>query len=258
MNSPCNKLRRLLRYAAACVKSCSGSATENIMRIRYWLAASLGLASGGQAQSPAPISPVSTTTIAVSPMPFAVEQRAPGIYLATNCADPSGFVRLDGSRADLSEKYKLSFNFDITRTALNVKATLPGTSAKVKTQKHGPIFYFHLTGMMPATTTTVRFASLEGKAFKSPFEFRLVRFAAKGGDRVADLGRISLGGGTSNGGSKTQMDFLSSVQSPGVYKVWTQQELAPGAYAFVAVLAKNSQGLGEDGVSPDVYDFSVE
>ncbi len=211
------------------------------------------VANNGMAQTIASSAAPVTETVAAAPV-----ASHPGIYVATNGADPAGFVRLDGVRADLSEKTKMSFSFDVTNTALAVKATLPGTASAVKLQKRMPTFYFDLTGTTPGTVATPRFANLAGKPFKSPFEFRLVRFTIKGGTRVADLGRISLMGGTGSGNSKTQIPFASTAVSPGIFRVWSQMELTPGAYGFVSVKPRDQQDFGEDGVSSDVYDFTVE
>jgi hypothetical protein len=178
---------------------------------------------------------------------------SPGLYYAQEPGNPSARVKLNATRAEMKEVYKIKFNFDITRTGVTVQAVLPGETAKMVIKTRQPVFFFNLS---PGTPSSAGLIDSNGKPITSAYSYRLLRFRAKNGNRSVDVGGLSLTGGTASSDKKIEVRFTADTVSPTVFKVHPNAPLAPGQYAFVNVARESD--LGDGGVSDTVFDFTIE
>ncbi len=205
------------------------------------------------AQTPLPTTARIIVPPTPAPDPAAPALPPPGIYYTPGAATVAELAPLDRVSADLHENYKPNFSFDITRTAINTKATLPGEKAKLVIKGERPLFYFYL---MAGANGAFVVQDASGRLITAPYSYRLLSFKAKNGDRVASVGQLSLGGGTGRSSSKSQFNFTADQIAPATYRVTLTEPLVPGNYGFVNVVRDGD--LGDDGVSPTVFAFTVE
>jgi hypothetical protein len=191
-----------------------------------------------------PVAPIAPPAAALPP---------PGIYYAPGAGSVAELIPLDRVNADLSESYKPSFSFDITKTAINTKARLEGARAKLIIKGERPVFYFYL--MAPPNGGFGVFDA-RGRLITAPYSFRLLSFRLKNGGRVANVGVLSLGGGTAKSSDSVQVNFVPDHVAPDTYRVTLIEPLLPGHYGFINVLKDGK--IGDDGVSPTVFAFTVE
>jgi hypothetical protein len=179
----------------------------------------------------------------------------PGIYYCTG--QPCKLTELEAtvySQAKMGSGILTSMTYGIAKTKM--KATLSGHKANLQIEKKKPVFYFYFD-----KNNTNNFGNNGAQVFwfasaTSPNEFLLAKFSTTKKSREIVTGSWNSYAGMSSGiDDKNKISFKYEKVSPGVYKVFTEQELEEGEYCFMY-----AGGTSVYGNAPlqKVYDFGIK
>jgi hypothetical protein len=208
-------------------------------------------------------SSVSSTATGNSDSPDPTAPHASGIYVLNDWTAPSKMVRMDATAANQSKSggmlgYALTYGL----ASMKTKAVLSNASARVKVTGKRPNFYFYFDQANASLSNGAPsgFFFGGGSAVTSPNEFSLVRFDVKKGNREATTGKINITGGKSGVMDKARVSFTYADISPGVFKVYPEEDLAPGEYGFMYSAASGSGAdmFGGGGGTMRIFDFTVQ
>lgn len=144
-----------------------------------------------------------------------------------------------------------AFSYGISNLSKN--AVLSGANAHFQILENRPVFYFYFNQQQQSLTTSS--GTLSGNAIgkaTSPNEFILIKAAKKGNDREFPMSSQNISGEQSGVSSKNQTGFQFQKLSDGVYKIYFNEDLPSGEYAFMyAGMTAGSTG------NSTLYDFSI-
>ena len=155
------------------------------------------------------------------------------------------------SQAKIGSGILTSLTYGIAKTKM--KATLSGEKSQLQILETNPIFYFYFdknTSGNLGTQSQFLFSNAT-----SPNEFFLVKFTVAKQNREVVTGSVnSYAGMTSGIDDKCKVSFKFEKVSQGVYKVYTEQPLGKGEYAFMYA----GSAAAYTATTQKVYDFGVQ
>ena len=127
---------------------------------------------------------------------------------------------------------------------MKFKAVLAGASAALQIDSPRPVFYFYFEEKNSGLSRTNYFAT-------SPNEFSLVKMDVKKSGREVVVSQANVFGAESGTLDKYARGFSYDKIAPGVYKVYSKEDLAEGEYGFYF-------GGGQEGASfGKIFDFGI-
>jgi hypothetical protein len=180
-----------------------------------------------------------------------------GIWiLSTNSSGKSHMTMLERA-AYQGTKTGGFFTSAITYGAVKAKtkAILPGNAASIRTSQGKPVFYFYFEDKEAGLGRGGFFA---GGNISNPNQFALLKLNVEKHDRSTEIGAFSMWGASSGSQEKSMVAFKADRLAPGLYKVETNNDLAPGEYCFVATSSvAGAYGSGAT-FAHDLFDFGVD
>jgi hypothetical protein len=189
---------------------------------------------------------------------------AAGVYLLADWANPARMDHIDATTANQTKNTgMLGYAFSGGIAAIKMKSVLPNEAARIKSTSKRPVFFFYFDKANASLSNSGGgFSSLLGlSAVTSPNEFSLVKFDVKEGHREIATGKFSMYGGAKSGVmDKSRIDFTYKDISPGVFKVFMNQDMEPGEYGFIySSSAGSGIGMYAGGISSSrIFDFTVK
>lgn len=182
-----------------------------------------------------------------------------GVYMATEAR----MVRIDPTTSNQSKTGGiLGYAFTGGIASLSIKAVIPNITARVRTGRARPTFYFYFDeatrGLSQAGGTSL-WLSGPASAITSPNEFSLIRFEVKKDRRETRVGSMNLAGAKAGVMDKDRIAFDYEQVTPGVFKVTPSSDLTSGEYGFLySVSAGAGPGMWGNGTgSARIFDFAV-
>lgn len=182
-----------------------------------------------------------------------------GVYMATEAR----MVRIDPTTSNQSKTGGiLGYAFTGGIASLSIKAVIPNITARVRTGRARPTFYFYFDeatrGLSQAGGASL-WLSGPASAITSPNEFSLIRFDVKKDRRETRVGSMNLAGAKAGVMDKDRIPFDYEQVTPGVFKVTPSSDLPTGEYAFLySVSAGAGPGMWGNGTgSARIFDFAV-
>ena len=181
-----------------------------------------------------------------------------GVYLATD----TRMVRIDPTTSNQSKTGGiLGYAFTGGIASLSIKAVIPNITARVRTGRSRPAFYFYFDEATRGLSQSGGSLWLSGpaSAITSPNEFSLIRFEVKKDRRETRVGSMNLAGAKAGVMDKDRIPFDYEQVTPGVFKVTPSSDLAAGEYGFLySVSAGAGPGMWGNGTgSARIFDFAV-
>ena len=181
-----------------------------------------------------------------------------GVYLATDAR----MVRIDPTTSNQSKTGGiLGYAFTGGIASLSIKAVIPNITARVRTGRTRPAFYFYFDEATRGLSQSGGSLWLSGpaSAITSPNEFSLIRFEVKKDRRETRVGSMNLAGAKAGVMDKDRIPFDYEQVTPGVFKVTPSSDLAAGEYGFLySVSAVAGPGMWGNGTgSARIFDFAV-
>ena len=178
----------------------------------------------------------------------------PGIYMYADSAGRPTLMMLEPSAysAGKSGGYlKSALTYGIAKT--KTKAVVRGEQAAIRTTDRRPVFYF----VFEKTNGGLSVASgpFFGNGVTSPNEFTLIRLRVSGGGRETVVMSSNAFGSSSGTSDKSVVLFRMTRLRPGYYRVYLEQDLAPGEYCFFGT-GSQAAGPGMMAVSR-LWDFGI-
>lgn len=187
-----------------------------------------------------------------------------GIYMLADWLPQPRMVRIDPTTSNQSKTGGvLGYAFTGGIASLSIKAVIPNISARVRTGRNRPTFYFYFDeasrGLSQAGGASLWLAG-PASAITSPNEFTLVQFDVKKDRRETRVGSMNLAGAKSGVMDKDRIAFDYEQVTPGVFKVTPRAELAAGEYGFLySVSAGTGPGMWGNGTGgARIFDFAVQ
>ncbi len=182
-----------------------------------------------------------------------------GVYIATDAR----MVRIDPTTSNQSKTGGiLGYAFTGGIASLSIKAVIPNITARVRTGRARPTFYFYFDeatrGLSQAGGASL-WLSGPASAITSPNEFSLIRFDVKKDRRETRVGSMNLAGAKAGVMDKDRIPFDYEQVTPGVFKVTPSSDLPTGEYGFLySVSAGAGPGMWGNGTgSARIFDFAV-
>ncbi|AMK17792.1 MULTISPECIES: hypothetical protein [Sphingobium] len=182
-----------------------------------------------------------------------------GLYLLSE----SRMVRIDPTTSNQSKTGGiLGYAFTGGIASLSIKAVIPNVTARVRTGRGRPTFYFYFDeatrGLSQAGAPSL-WLSGPASAITSPNEFTLIRFDVKKDRRETRVGSMNLAGAKAGVMDRDRIAFDYEQVTPGVFKVTPKTDLAAGEYGFLySVSAGAGPGMWGNGTgSARIFDFAV-
>ena len=182
-----------------------------------------------------------------------------GVYMATDAR----MVRIDPTTSNQSKTGGiLGYAFTGGIASLSIKAVIPNITARVRTGRARPNFYFYFDeatrGLSQAGGASL-WLSGPASAITSPNEFSLIRFDVKKDRRETRVGSMNLAGAKAGVMDKDRIPFDYEQVTPGVFKVTPSSDLPTGEYGFLySVSAGAGPGMWGNGTgSARIFDFAV-
>ncbi len=182
-----------------------------------------------------------------------------GVYMATDAR----MVRIDPTTSNQSKTGGiLGYAFTGGIASLSIKAVIPNITARVRTGRARPTFYFYFDeatrGLSQAGGASL-WLSGPASAITSPNEFSLIRFDVKKDRRETRVGSMNLAGAKAGVMDKDRIPFDYEQVTPGVFKVTPSSDLPTGEYGFLySVSAGAGPGMWGNGTgSARIFDFAV-
>ena len=182
-----------------------------------------------------------------------------GVYLATEAR----MVRIDPTTSNQSKTGGiLGYAFTGGIASLSIKAVIPNITARVRTGRSRPAFYFYFdeaTRGLSQSGGGSLWLSGPASAITSPNEFSLIRFEVKKDRRETRVGSMNLAGAKAGVMDKDRIPFDYEQVTPGVFKVTPSSDLPTGEYGFLySVSAGAGPGMWGNGTgSARIFDFAV-
>ena len=187
-----------------------------------------------------------------------------GIYMLMDALPQPRMARIDPTTSNQSKTGGLlGYAFTGGIASLSIKAVIPNTSARARTSRLRPTFYFYFdeaTRGLSQTGGPSLWLSGPATAITSPNEFTLIRFDVKKDRRETRVGSMNLAGAKSGVMDKDRIAFDYEQVTPGVFKVTPAADLAAGEYGFLySVSAGNGPGMWGNGTgSARIFDFAIQ
>ena len=182
-----------------------------------------------------------------------------GVYMAADAR----MVRIDPTTSNQSKTGGiLGYAFTGGIASLSIKAVIPNITARVRTGRARPTFYFYFDeatrGLSQAGGASL-WLSGPASAITSPNEFSLIRFDVKKDRRETRVGSMNLAGAKAGVMDKDRIPFDYEQVTPGVFKVTPSSDLPTGEYGFLySVSAGAGPGMWGNGTgSARIFDFAV-
>ena len=182
-----------------------------------------------------------------------------GVYLANDAS----MVRIDPTTSNQSKTGGiLGYAFTGGIASLSIKAVIPNITARVRTGRARPTFYFYFDeatrGLSQAGGASL-WLSGPASAITSPNEFSLIRFDVKKDRRETRVGSMNLAGAKAGVMDKDRIPFDYEQVTPGVFKVTPSADLPSGEYGFIySVSAGAGPGMWGNGTgSARIFDFAI-
>ncbi|WP_449472204.1 hypothetical protein [Sphingobium chungangianum] len=181
-----------------------------------------------------------------------------GVYLATDAR----MARIDPTTSNQSKTGGiLGYAFTGGIASLSIKAVIPNITARVRTGRSRPTFYFYFDEATRGLSQSGGSLWLSGpaSAITSPNEFSLIRFEVKKDRRETRVGSMNLAGAKAGVMDKDRIPFDYEQVTPGVFKVTPSSDLPAGEYGFLySVSAGAGPGMWGNGTgSARIFDFAV-
>ena len=182
-----------------------------------------------------------------------------GVYMAND----SRMVRIDPTTSNQSKTGGiLGYAFTGGIASLSVKAVIPNITARVRTGRARPTFYFYFdeaTRGLSQAGGASPWLSGPASAITSPNEFSLIRFDVKKDRRETRVGSMNLAGAKAGVMDKDRIPFDYEQVTPGVFKVRPMSDLPTGEYGFIySVSAGAGPGMWGNGTgSARIFDFAI-
>ena len=181
-----------------------------------------------------------------------------GVYLATDAR----MARIDPTTSNQSKTGGiLGYAFTGGIASLSIKAVIPNITARVRTGRSRPTFYFYFDEATRGLSQSGGSLWLSGpaSAITSPNEFSLIRFEVKKDRRETRVGSMNLAGAKAGVMDKDRIPFDYEQVTPGVFKVTPSSDLPTGEYGFLySVSAGAGPGMWGNGTgSARIFDFAV-
>lgn len=181
-----------------------------------------------------------------------------GVYLATDAR----MARIDPTTSNQSKTGGiLGYAFTGGIASLSIKAVIPNVTARVRTGRSRPTFYFYFDEATRGLSQSGGSLWLSGpaSAITSPNEFSLIRFEVKKDRRETRVGSMNLAGAKAGVMDKDRIPFDYEQVTPGVFKVTPSSDLPTGEYGFLySVSAGAGPGMWGNGTgSARIFDFAV-
>ena len=182
-----------------------------------------------------------------------------GLYLLSDAR----MVRIDPTTSNQSKTGGLlGYAFTGGLASLSIKAVIPNVTARVRTGRARPTFYFYFdeaTRSLSQVGTPSPWLSGPASAITSPNEFTLIRFDVKKDRRETRTGSMNLAGARSGVMDKDRIAFDYEQVTPGVFKVTPSADLPAGEYGFIySISAGAGPGMWSRGTgSARIFDFAV-
>ncbi|MBC7505850.1 MAG: hypothetical protein H7267_09040 [Sandarakinorhabdus sp.] len=182
----------------------------------------------------------------------------PGVYMYG--AESQTMTRILASASDQAKTGGI-IGYALTAgiASASIKAAIPGKSAKVRTRRTRPAFYFFFDESVPRALQgngASIWMSGAGSITSSPGELSLVRFDEKAAAREARVGSMNIAGAKTGVMDKDRIAFETEEVRPGVFKVTPSTDLAPGEYGFIQTLSGGNGGR-TGAMSARVFDFGI-
>lgn len=139
--------------------------------------------------------------------------------------------------------------------SISVKASIQNETSRIQTSDKKPTFFFFFDDANADGRISATWSSGDGATVQSPSEFTLVRLMKKDGRREARVGSANIGGAKSGVMDKDRIPFDYQLVRPGVYRVATSKELAPGEYGFIYAVRGGGGSSGAAGAR--IFDFTI-
>lgn len=182
-----------------------------------------------------------------------------GVYLANDAR----MVRIDPTTSNQSKTGGiLGYAFTGGIASLSIKAVIPNITARVRTGRARPTFYFYFDeatrGLSQAGGASL-WLSGPASAITSPNEFSLIRFDVKKDRRETRVGSMNLAVAKAGVMDKDRIPFDYEQVTPGVFKVTPSADLPTGEYGFIySVSAGAGPGMWGNGTgSARIFDFAI-
>lgn len=144
-----------------------------------------------------------------------------------------------------------ALTYGISKT--KVKSSISGGTANLQIPDKQPEFHFYFgqngAGQNGSSGMSQLFATAS-----SPNEFLLVKFKASKTNREVVTGAVGIGGLSSGIDEKNKVSFRYEKISQGIYRVFTDQPLKAGEYAFMYA---GSMSAESGSALQKAYDFSI-
>lgn len=199
---------------------------------------------------------VSAGATGLTPLEITLTKAESGIYFNDEAAGQP--LQLDASvfsSGKTGSGLLTAMTYGIAKT--KQKAILSGAQANFQLKSKNPVFYF----VFPHNSGTDLGNQLNNNVgfynnASSPNEFMLVKFKVSGKQRQVVTGSFNSYSGFSNGiDDNNKVAYRFVKVSPGLYKVYFEEPLPSGEYAFVfGGTAAHTNG---DVPTQKAYDFSV-
>lgn len=182
-----------------------------------------------------------------------------GVYIATDAR----MWRIDPTTSNQSKTGGiLGYAFTGGIASLSINAVIPNITARVRTSRARPTFYFYFdeaTRGLSNTGGASLWSSGPATAVTSPNEFSLIRFDVKKDRRETRVGSMNLAGAKAGVMDKDRIPFDYEQVTPGVFKVTPSLDLPEGEYGFLySVSAGTGPGMWSNGTgSARIFDFAV-
>ncbi|EZP72470.1 hypothetical protein BV96_01910 [Sphingomonas paucimobilis] len=187
-----------------------------------------------------------------------------GIYMLMDWLPQPKMARIDPTTSNQSKTGGiLGYAFTGGIASLSIKAVIPNTSARARTQRPRPTFYFYFdeaTRGLSQTGAPSLWLAGPATAITSPNEFSLIRFDVKKDRRETRVGSMNLAGAKAGVMDKDRIAFDYEQVTPGVFKVTPTADLPAGEYGFLySVSAGTGPGMWGSGTgSARIFDFAVQ
>lgn len=198
----------------------------------------------------ASMSPRTATVAAAALVDDAGLPSAPGVYLS----ESGKLTRIDATGANQAKSGGvLGYALTGGLVSMNVKAVIPGGTARARSASLEPVFLFRVD-----QTGSNVFTGPLGTSV-TPNDFSLVRLIARDGRREARVGSMNLGGVKAGVMDKDRIAFRYDEVARGVFRVTPAAPLSAGEYGFLYQPASAAGfNAGASGAaSARVFDFSV-
>ena len=157
----------------------------------------------------------------------------PGIYMYADSSGRRALMMLEPSAYSSGKSggyLKSALTYGIAKT--KTKAVVRGEQASIRTTDRRPVFFF----VFEKTNGGLSGAGgpFFGNGVTSPNEFTMIRLTVASGTRETIVLSANAFGSSSGTSDKAVVSFRFTRLKPGFYRVYFEQDVAPGEYCFLS------------------------